>query len=76
MTHMRAHRSPESVYSIEPPKPPLPLAMGLRGEPFRMIRSISLTELISENGVNVSYIIRPMKVLHISTSFGFVQWKL
>ena len=30
-----------------------------------MIRSTSLTELISGNGVNVSYIIRPMNVLHI-----------
>ena len=38
-----------------------------------MIRSISLTELISGNGVNVSYIIRPMNVLRISTSFCTVE---
>ena len=48
----------------------------IRGEPLRMIRSISLTELVYGNGVNVSYIIRPMNVLYISTSFRFVQWKL
>ena len=43
------------------------------GEPLIMIRSISLTELISGNGVNVSYTIRPMNVLRISTSFCTVE---
>ena len=44
-------------------------------EPLRMIWSISLIELTSGYEVNISYI-SGMNVFRISTSFGFVQWKI
>ena len=44
-------------------------------EPLRMKWSISLTELTSGYGVNISYI-SGMDVFRVSTSFGFAQWKI